>query len=410
MSYRSWTLGLLALAAACTNSEPNAPFEPSPPGQEDAPAPIPPPSRNPERDRHERFARRFAAAMRDPTFRGDVYQAVARSPEREGKVYLQDYLTRGGGQQGRELARLVRESEHEVTRDLDGGGAIEFYLPVPEHRRRWTGDERILIGTAETDRDRPVAFDLLGRRTVLSATTSPTTPVLMVGRAERAWGGPATIGCLVSCDDGGGGGSGGTATAQGLYLTQTSFRDTFEGWFKGDPEFEIHIMGPDAPGSQRMTSYQCIGQTTSGPYYWDQNGKTWTGSVMLFSANQLAAYRATHGNEGFRIFAIEDDDTACEIKIDSTRATALFDAAKLVYGSFTAAKDSTLSFSQKLVVRASTIIRFIKSARSFFVTNDDPVGNAVEDPLVASGFFSGATWALRGENSQVNGAFKLVMK
>ncbi|MFN0181596.1 MAG: hypothetical protein ACKVZ0_22520 [Gemmatimonadales bacterium] len=414
MSYRRWAWAALAFAAACSNSE-DSPTAPTlgRPGIDPAPLASGPGTGQPDRDRHQRFARRFARALRDPAFRSTVYQAVSTSSDREGKVHLQEFLTSNGGQERRALARLASEPEQAVAADLDQGGAVEFYLPVAAHRRLWRGDERVLVATAEVDTDTPVAFDLLGRRHVLDPNTPPSTPVLMVARAERRYGvGPAAIGCVLDCGGGTGGGGSGTtpAASQGLYLAQTSFAQTFEGWFKGDPEFEVHIMGPATPGSTKMTSYQCIGAQVGGPYYWDQNGKTWTGNVLLFSPTQLDQYRATHGNEGFRVFLIEDDDTACEIKVDSTRVTRMLDAVSLVYGTFTGAKDSTLSFTLRAIKRASTIAKFLKASSSFFLTNDDPVGNAVEDPIVGSTYFTGANWVVKGENSATNGAIKLVMR
>ena len=60
---------------------------------------------------------------------------------------------------------------------------------------------------------------------------------------------PAAIECL-SCDGGGGGGGyypppppPPAPPAPGLYLTKAHFVQDFEGWLKGAPEFEAHILG-----------------------------------------------------------------------------------------------------------------------------------------------------------------------
>ena len=65
-----------------------------------------------------------------------------------------------------------------------------MYFPVPAHRAAWTGDENVLVATAERDGDAPVAYDLAGRRIVLSPDTPPSTPVLAVEPAELDFDAP----------------------------------------------------------------------------------------------------------------------------------------------------------------------------------------------------------------------------
>src|ERR1041384_2784840 len=108
-----------------------------------------------------------------------------------------------------------------------------------------------------------------------------------------------------------------------------------EGWLKGDPEFEVHILGQDGT-SGAMKSYQCAGAQAGGPYTFDQNEKTWSGSVLLFSQAQIDAYRAAHPGQALRVFVVEDDDGACQIKTDSTRVAQLFKDLQAVYGAWTA--------------------------------------------------------------------------
>jgi hypothetical protein len=61
-------------------------------------------------------------------------------------------------------------------------------------------------------------------------------------------------------------------------------------------------------------------------------------------------------------------------------------------------------------MKAPVLIRVYKSITSWFKTNDDPVGNAVEDRVAAGFFFPGANWVVKGENTQTNGALKLEMR
>ncbi len=72
----------------------------------------------------------------------------------------------------------------------------------------------------------------------------------------------------------------------GLYLTKAHFVDDFEGWLKGGPEFEVHILGQKGQ-TDSLTDYQCAGEKQPAPYYFDQNALDWSGSVMLFSKVQL---------------------------------------------------------------------------------------------------------------------------
>ena len=113
----------------------------------------------------------------------------------------------------------------------------------------------------------------------------------------------------------------------GLYMTKAEFVESFESWLKGDPEYEIHIMGPAAKGDNtNLVSFQCIGEHAPSPYSWDTNQKTWTGSQLLFSKAQIDAMALAHKNVPFTIMAYEDDDTACQIKTDADRASKLFAA------------------------------------------------------------------------------------
>ncbi|MBL8986197.1 MAG: hypothetical protein JNJ80_08000, partial [Gemmatimonadetes bacterium] len=140
-----------------------------------------------------------------------------------------------------------------------------------------------------------------------------------------------------------------------------------------------------------------------------QNGTTWSGSVMLMSQAQLDQYHQQHPGQNLRVFVVEDDDTACEIKVDSTRTANLFKAIKLVYGELTGGKDSVGTVA-KVFKRAPILLNLISAAASWFKTNDDPVGNAVEDATAAGTFFAGANWVIRGEQSATNGAVRLEMR
>ncbi len=112
--------------------------------------------------------------------------------------------------------------------------------------------------------------------------------------------------------------------------------------------------------------------------------------------------------QAIRVFVVEDDDGACQIKTDSTRVSQLFKDLQALYGAWTAGRDSTL-FGVKTWKKASTLLGIFRSFWSFLTTQDDVVGNAVED-AVAGEFFSGANWIVKGEHSVTNGAIRLEMR
>jgi hypothetical protein len=365
------------------------------------------------RARHERLARLVALAMRDEGFRAEIHDALRRSPLREGKVHLQAVLGANGGRARAELARLGGVTEAALQTDLTTAAPIELYLPVAAHRAAWTGDTNVLVATAETDRDRPVAFDTRGLRQQLSATAPPVTPVIALGRAETQF--QQTLlcdGCFVedppdgggSGGGGGAGGSGASLVSPGLYMTSARFTETFEGWLKGDPEFEVHVLGQEGT-STALKSYQCAGQHAGGPYAFDQNQTTWSGRVLLFSQAQFDAYRAQHPGQAYRVFVVEDDDAACQIKADSARFERLISDVEAGIGPLSGGIDSTLSIG-KAYKAARAGWKVLKSFWSWITTQDDLVGNAVED-VVAGEYQAGANWIIKTTGGITKGAIKL---
>ncbi len=176
---------------------------------------------------------------------------------------------------------------------------------------------------------------------------------------------------------------------------------------KGSPEFEVHVLGQDGTSST-MKSYQCAGEKQGAPYQFDQNSKEWSGSVMLFSQTQLDGYKAQHPGQAIRIFVVEDDDGPCVIKTDSARISKLFQQLLNTYGVLTAGKDTSQT-AIKIFKKAMSLLQLFKSGWSFITTQDDVVGNAIED-VVAQEYFPGANWIIKGDNSITNGAIKLQMR
>jgi hypothetical protein len=183
--------------------------------------------------------------------------------------------------------------------------------------------------------------------------------------------------------------------------------DDFEGWLKGSPEFELHILGQKGQ-TDSLTDYQCAGEKQPAPYYFDQNDLDWSGSVMLFSQSQLDAYNAAHPGQNVRVFVVEDDDTACEIKANRDIVGNLLKAVDAAYKAATAGNESSNTLV-KLFKQANAFQKLLAAVASFFNTNDELVGNAVEDAVVGT-TYPGYNWIVKGENTITNGWIRLEMK
>src|SRR5215203_2532377 len=359
-----------------------------------------------ERSAMDRLARRMARALEDPQFRAYVKEELDRSPFRESKLQLQRFLSQSNERALRQLARTAGETVSSVLNDSRVASPLEIYFPVPAHRLAWRGTADVLVASAQTDGDAPVAYDVRGTRQVLSAAAPPAVPVLVIVPVETDFGPERPVGLAVNTNPSP------TPTPAprppaGLYMTYAHFVQDFEGWFKGEPEYEIHILG-QAGTSDSLTDYQCAGAPAGGYYHFDQNGLDWSGSVLLFSQTQLNGYRSVHPNQNFRIIALEDDDTGCQIKFDANRFKNLQTTLQAAYPDLTGSKD-TVGTIGKFVKRANALQKILRSAYSFITTQDDMIGNAVED-IVVGQFVPGANWIVKGENKVTNGWINLQMR
>jgi hypothetical protein len=361
----------------------------------------------------EALARALALALRDPELRSHLKADLDASPIREHKLHFQRYLTGGAKAVLGQVARASGVAAATLQTAAAQAGGLELYLPVPAHRAAWSGDERVLVATAQKDHDPPVAFDLQGRRQVLSPDAPPTTPVLALVPVETDFDAPVrtaeiivcpnAVGVGVQCGSGGGG----SGPLGGLWMKAATFTETFEGWLKGSPEFETHILG-QAGTTDSLTDYQCTGEKQAAPYYYDQNATTWTGSVLLFSQSQINAYKTAHPTNSMRVVVVEDDDTACKLKMDAGRFRAALNLVDSTYRQLTAGRDTTVGLT-RIWSRAKAFQKVLQAIWSFITTQDDYVGTAVQD-VVAGEFWPGANWIVKGENNLTKGALQLEMR
>jgi len=357
----------------------------------------------------EELAKIMAKGLKNAAFRAYLKAQLDASPYNEHKLQFETFLAANSGRALRQIAGENGASTETIARQAKEAIALEVYFPVAEHAAAWTGDENVLVATALTDADTPVAYDPAGRQQVLNAKTPPATPVLALVPVETDFSvRPARIEeCIVEC---GGGPIGDVVPPPppppGLYMTKAHFNQTFESWLKGSPEFEVHILGQKGQ-TDSLIAYQCAGEHAGGPYAFNQNERDWTGRVLLFSKQQIDQYNAAHPQSNIRVFVVEDDDTACRIKTDSDRFQKLVNAVDSAYNRYTSGNDSS-TFVRKYYGYARSAYNIFQALASWIKTNDELVGNAVEDRIVGD-VYPGFNWFVKGENNVTNGWINLVM-
>jgi hypothetical protein len=376
------------------------------------PADAPPPPAAAPQVRPDRLAQLFAKALANPAFRAYVKAQLDASPFPEHKIELQRFLPAASGRALRYLAEGSATTPTDVRAELDRAIPLEVYLPVPAHRAAWSGDASVLVATALKDHDTPVAFDPAGRRYLLSPDAPPPTPVIAIVPVETDFSAPpARLQCIdLDCGGTGGGGSGGGTTTPppGLYLRKSHVVGDFEGWLKGSPEYEVHILGQQGQ-SDSLKDYACAGEHQSGYQYYDQNDADWSGDVLLYGQTELDTYKAQHPGQGVRVLMIEDDDTPCVIKTDNTSINRLFATADSVYKLYTAGKDQTTTVGK--VWWAAQILRKLWTyAAGLIKTNDDLVGNAISATVVGDLTHAGYNWILKGDKNATTGWTDLEMR
>ncbi len=164
MLHRTVALAALALVAACVDRIPVT----SPPSSEGPPpaASLAPASRRPEG-----LARMVAKGLKNPAFRAYLKAQLDASPYREHKLQFETFLAANSGRALREVASENSVTKENLAAEAKAAIALEVYLPVPAHRAAWQGDEQILVATALTDDDPPIAFDAEGHRHALDLDT-----------------------------------------------------------------------------------------------------------------------------------------------------------------------------------------------------------------------------------------------
>jgi len=277
-----------------------------------------------------------------------------------------------------------------------------------------------MVGTIGRDGDTPIAFTPEGSRVMLDPDQPPSTPVLAVVPRETDFEAPdrgtRAFATCTSCDGGGssgGGTTGGTTTGgtggstAGLYLTQSHLNSTFESWLKGKPEIEVLALGQKG-STDSLITYQCDNEHAAGPYYLNQDSKDWSGSALLLSQAQIDAFKAAHPEQALRLFFVEDDDTPCVIKANNNDLKSLLATVDSIVKGLAGGRDAT-TWIGKAWKYFPVVQQVAAVTASLIKSNDDLIGNAVED-VVAAEPHAGYNWVIKGKNGQTNGYIALEMR
>ena len=434
---KALVLALLACLSACADSV-SSPVGPGAP--RDVRTEVAAASSGAERLALTRIARLVALAMDNEPTRQRIKRDMKAAPFREHKLQLGTYLRSNDGKTL--LNRMVSSSggtQRDLLATLDAIRPLEFYMPVTKHRESWTGSADVLVVSQLSESEAIVAFDEKGREVTLDRNAAPAQATLSIVPVETRFDQPmavatsknahdqngtaigtlepikesAPVMCMSLC--GGGGGdvldpstpyvpppSGPT----GLYLEFSRILDAKEPWFRGDPEIEVHIQGPTSPAAPTYgVDLSCSGEHAYDfRKVFDQNGGFWSGSVMLFSATEIADYNSKF-KDGFHVLFWEDDNTPCVLKLDSN---TLIDLLKSTAMATSTVAIKVVPGASPLVIASLFLGTFFANAGSWMLTNDDFLGAAVDQ--ASAGYSDAQSTHVIMDGTRLNGRAVIVYR
>jgi hypothetical protein len=193
-------------------------------------------------------------------------------------------------------------------------------------------------------------------------------------------------------------------------VTRAEYVESFESWLKGDPEFDIHVLGK-APGKDSLQVISCAGRESAGPYNYTQRSLTWSGKALLYTNAQLDVYKATYPGQGIRIIVDEDDDGPCVLKLDGDRVAQALAVIETQYPKLNGGIDKITNLTGLIRAWSSlnALTKIVRAVANVFLTNDDYVGNAVDRSVTGEAAPFG-NWIVKGENNRTTGFLQLEMK
>jgi hypothetical protein len=360
------------------------------------------------RARLSELTKLLALALQDNPTRALVYNSIQKSCFRERKLDFRRFTDGPGaevlekmaakGDRGMTAARLVQLR--------DSTPALEFYMPVPDHRNKWKGGDEVIVVTSLHDGEAVIAFDLQGRPVNgLSPEVPPATPALSLVPEETDFDDAANM--ESSC--GGGAAASAalapsltTATIPGIYITSVSLKDDGEGWPRGNPEIEAMLMGP-ITDTMTLAKIDCANESRLGPRYYNQDDNHWTGNVLVADSTQLATIKSKYppgtpwSKVRFSIDFWEDDSDRCVINTSANnwKLYVLGAMEAVVGGSAWLTGDAPWAFLAGLPLGTLGILQTIGSDDDFLGVSVD---KTVWNPMHQSDLVSLSHALLKGQS------------
>lgn len=402
-------MAAMALTAACDQSTtPLTPDgEPSPAQSRQASSW----TATPEGESMVELTRAVALALNEQGLRTRVLQDMRKSPYLEHKLAFSSYLN---GESGGVLRAAMRKaadlSDTEIDELLTVAPELEFYMPVVEHRRTWTGGAEVVVASDRDDDDRPVGFTTAGESVTLDPYTPPTFPVLALVPVETDFASPINPLNFANRDDAGGQAIGeyvrassirtieepiqedpdpgdGTSSPRvdwanqpsGIFLDRTWYESTEEAFTKGSPELEVLTLIQE-DGASEATVDRCVADHLSGDNFYEQNDKFWAAQdgsdVPRIATDQQIA--DLPDDRGFVFLVIEDDDGRCDPRRDDDLLTESLETVQAIRDGLDAI-DQAESTGELILAAIESLIAIVPGAVSAIKTNDDPLGFIEEE-------------------------------
>lgn len=148
---------------------------------------------------HDRAAQQLARVLGNPAFRKFLFDEVSASRNKEKILDFDQFLQKAQGRQDLGLppgilkmiaeevtGSKIKMKELKISPELAN---VDLYLPVPEHRKLWRGQEELLVAVQPVGDEEKVITAYTAkdaRRVTLDPKVSPPTPVLVIAARETA--------------------------------------------------------------------------------------------------------------------------------------------------------------------------------------------------------------------------------
>lgn len=357
------------------------------------------------------LTRLVALAFAKPAIRNDLRGDLRESRHtREHKLELRAHVKgQSGGRLVAEMARAGGISTDSVNALIGRVRPLEMYMPGAANRATWAGGSDLLVASQLTEQDIPVGYDLSGARVTLSLKEAPALPTISLVPVETNFANSLDAKKFKNADDHGGttigtwaaagacGGSSGVrcdvgtvlppgVAPDGMYLTEMHVVDAHEPWIKGDPELELHVLGPDDrfAVTQGVDKY-CDGEVQDqlhSAYFWNMDGNDWSapvgsGAPLIMDRKAINDFQAKFPNAAVNLMLWEDDaGTSCDITTDRSIGQTLRDAVGPALGAGIVFKKDSV-YNVRAAAKAF-VIEVLKKIGTWISGNDDYVGTLID--------------------------------